>query len=54
MTPDSVVDEIAGQELTNVEDAWQRTQEMSAIYVALLEAVAKTQPEEEENVDLST
>jgi hypothetical protein len=54
MTPDSVVDEIAGQELTNVEDAWQRTQEMSAIYVTLLEAVAKTQPEEEENVDSST
>lgn len=49
LTPGSAVDEIAAQELTDVQDAWRRTQEMQAIYVALLEAVTKTQTEEEEN-----
>ncbi|PZS28306.1 MAG: hypothetical protein DLM61_15115 [Pseudonocardiales bacterium] len=49
LTPGSAVDEIAGQELTDVQDAWRRPQEMQTIYVALLEAVAKTQTEEEGN-----
>jgi hypothetical protein len=49
LTPGSAVDEIAGQELTDVQDAWRRTQEMQAIYIALLKEVAKTQTEEEEN-----
>jgi hypothetical protein len=55
LTPGTAVDEIAGQELTDVQDAWRRTQEMQAIYVTLLEAVTKIQTEENgDQLDLST
>ncbi|MGH3871976.1 MAG: hypothetical protein ACRDSR_10765 [Pseudonocardiaceae bacterium] len=54
LTPGSAVDEIALQELTDVQDAWRRTQEMQGIYVALLKATAKTQTEEGDQLDLST
>jgi hemerythrin len=45
LRPGSAADQIAGQELTDVQDAWQRTQEMQASYIALLETIAKTQTE---------
>jgi hypothetical protein len=48
LAPGSAVDQLAGQKLADVEDAWRRTQEMQAIYVALLEAIAKTQIEDGE------
>lgn len=54
LTPGSAVDEIARQELTDVQDAWRRTQEMQWIYVALLKAIEKTQTEEGDQLDLST
>lgn len=45
LRPGSAADQIAGQELTDVQDAWQRTQELQASYIALLETIAKTQTE---------
>ena len=54
LTPGSAVHEIAGQELTDVQDAWRRTQEMQGIYVALLKAIEKTRTEEDDQLDLST
>jgi hypothetical protein len=46
LAPGSAVDQLASQTLADVEDAWRRTQEMQAIYVALLEAIAKSQTED--------
>jgi hypothetical protein len=46
LAPDSAVDQLARQALTDVEDAWKRTQEMQAIYVALLKANMKSQTED--------
>ncbi|MGH3830516.1 MAG: hypothetical protein ACRDRS_08700 [Pseudonocardiaceae bacterium] len=54
LTPGSAVDEIAGQELTDVQDAWRRTQEMQWIYVAMLKAIEKTQTEDSDQRDLTT
>lgn len=53
LTPGSAVDQIASQELTDVQDAWRRTQEMQTVYLALLEATVKTQAEADQ-LDLST
>lgn len=46
LAPGSAVDQLAGRALADVEDAWRRTQEMQAIYVALLETIAKSQTED--------
>jgi hypothetical protein len=46
LAPDSAVDQLARQALADVEDAWKRTQEMQAIYVALLKANMKSQTED--------
>lgn len=43
LTPGSPVDQLAGQALTEVEEAWKRTQEMQAIYLALLRAIAEAE-----------
>ena len=46
LVPDSAVYQLARQALADVEDAWRRTQEMQAIYVALLQASVKSQTED--------
>lgn len=45
LTPGSAVDQLAGHQLADAEDAWKRTQDMQAVYMKLLEAMAKTQTE---------
>lgn len=54
LAPGSAADQLVSQHLSDVEEAWQRTQDMKAIHLALLEAIAKTQAEDEETADLST
>lgn len=49
LTPGSEVDRLAGQELSDVQDAWKCTQEMEVVYFTLLEAIADTQIEEDED-----
>jgi hypothetical protein len=49
LTPRSETHQLASQELSNVQDAWKRTQEMQVMYIALLEAIAETQTEEDEH-----
>jgi hypothetical protein len=49
LTPGSEAHQLASQELSDVQDAWKRTQEMQVIYIALLEAIAETQTEEDEH-----
>ncbi|MGV9752729.1 hypothetical protein [Nocardia farcinica] len=41
LTPGSAVDQLAGQRLEQAEDAWERTQQMQTIYIALLQATAE-------------
>lgn len=46
LAPGSAVDEIAGQELVDVQDAWRRTQDMQEIVVAFARVAARTQTDE--------
>jgi hypothetical protein len=41
--PDSPADRLAAQELDDVRDAWHRTQQMQAIYPAILQTSVETQ-----------
>ncbi|MGH3628540.1 MAG: hypothetical protein ACRDRL_14045 [Sciscionella sp.] len=43
LAPGSAADQLVSQNLSDVEEAWQRTQDMKVIHLALLEAIAKTQ-----------
>jgi hypothetical protein len=50
-SPGSLAETITGKNLLDVEDAWQRTQEMQAIYLALWQAAAGTGAEDDELAD---
>jgi hypothetical protein len=54
LAPGSAADRLVSEHLSDVEEAWQRTQDMKAIHLALLEAYAKTQAVDEDTPDLST
>jgi hypothetical protein len=43
LAPNSDANRLATQDLCDVKDAWQRTQEMQAVYVAILKASAEAQ-----------
>ncbi len=45
IAPDSPAHQIAVRELADVDDAWRRTQEMQAMYIALLNVVARSEGE---------
>lgn len=49
LAPGSAVDQLARQEVADIENAWKRTQEMQAIYIALLKAIADTQNESDDD-----
>lgn len=40
-SPGSTAERLAGEDLTDMQDAWQRTQEMQTIYLALLQAATQ-------------
>lgn len=44
LAPGSPADQLANRKLPDVEDAWERTQEMQAVYIALLTAIASNDP----------
>lgn len=45
LSPGSTAERLAAEDLTDMQDAWQRTQEMQTIYLALLQAAAQAHTE---------
>jgi hypothetical protein len=53
LATDSLADQLAARDLGDVQDAWQRTQEMQAIYLAILKASAEAQLKDGEGLLLA-